>query len=74
MNSGVFDKTVLQPFYSRLATEVYEKNNKDYVMYFETAEYPDSGLGKVNKTGFTSPPGSKNNSANAVLNDHTYCC
>lgn len=43
-------------------------------MYFETAQYPDSGLGKVNKTGFVSPPGGQNNSAHHVLNDHTYCC
>lgn len=43
-------------------------------MYFETAQYPDSGLGKVNKTGFISPPGGQNNSAHHVLNDHTYCC
>lgn len=74
MASGVFDKTALQPLYARLATEVYGKNNEDYIMYFETAEYPDSGLGLVNKTGFTEPPGGKNNSANHVLNDHTYCC
>lgn len=43
-------------------------------MYFETAEYPDSGLGKVNHTGFVTPPGGQNNSAYHVLNDHTYCC
>jgi len=43
-------------------------------MHFETAEYPDESLGKVNPSGFVSPPGGKNGSSFHMLNDHSYCC
>lgn len=69
----MFDRYNLAPLYERVFT-AYKAKDPSTIMYFETAQYPDSGLGKVNKTGFISPPGGQNNSAHHVLNDHTYCC
>ena len=54
--------------------ERFMKNDPTSIMYFETGQFPDSYQGIVNRAGFTSPPGGKNNSANHVLNDHSYCC
>jgi len=73
MDKGEFDRRQLQPLYERLAP-IYKSHNPNYIMHFESAEFPDSGLGLVNATGFTNPPGGKNGSANHALNDHSYCC
>ena len=73
LEQGKFDLLQLQPLYEKLHT-VYQTANPKSIMYFETAQFPDSGLGLVNHTGFSNPPGGQNNSANHVLNDHTYCC
>jgi len=56
LEQGEFDKRDLTPFYEKIY-EAYTKEDPEAIMYFETAQYPDSGLGKVNHTGFVSPPG-----------------
>lgn len=67
------DKKQLTPLYEAVFPK-YMAANPDTIMYFETAQIPDSYLGKVFPAGFSSPPGGQNNSANHVLNDHSYCC
>jgi hypothetical protein len=56
LEQGEFDRRNLTPLYERVYQN-YSEIDPSVIMYFETAQYPDSGLGKVNKTGFVSPPG-----------------
>jgi endoglycosylceramidase len=73
LNPGVFDKKKLTPLYEKVFQK-YKNANPNTIMYFETAQFPDSYTGNVFPTGFESPPGGQNGSANHVLNDHSYCC
>lgn len=73
LQPGVFDKEKLAPLYAKVFKK-YMKHNKNQIMYFETGQFPDSYLGKVENAGFEAPPGGKNGSSNHVLNDHSYCC
>jgi len=56
LEEGQFDLKSLTPLYEHVYAN-YSAIDPSVIMYFETAQYPDSGLGKVNKTGFISPPG-----------------
>ena len=56
---GKFDSTKLQPLYQR-AYDVYQKNDKSKIMFFESAEFPDEiGAfgGLVFHLGFDAPIG-----------------
>ena len=73
---GKFDRVALEPLYSRAYLEAYQPADSSKLMFFEAAEFPDEmGIygGLVFNLGFTKPPGGEMNSANHVLNDHTYC-
>lgn len=73
---GHFDKNNLAPLYTRI-NEKIQKKNKDGLMWFEPAQFPDGvGLGRpfIFNVGFETPPGANIASPNHVLNDHTYCC
>ena len=73
---GYFDQHKLTPMYS----EIYDKyiaSNKDSMMWFEPAPYPDEiGIfdGLIFPAGFKTPPGGEIGSPNHVFNAHTYCC
>jgi hypothetical protein len=73
MEAGVFDSKLLAPLYEKVH-EKYIAANPQSINYFETGQYPDAYLGVVNPAGFDVPPGGEINSANHVLNDHSYCC
>jgi hypothetical protein len=73
---GKMDRTQLAPMYTRIF-EKYQKNDRNSVMWFEPASFPDEiGVlsGIVIPVGFLTPPGAEIGSQNHVLNDHTYCC
>jgi hypothetical protein len=80
---GQLDKTVLQPFFSRIFQEAYKAANNGSIMYFEPVVFPDvigasvfgyQIIDLVRAVGFNKPPGGQLNSANHALNAHTYCC
>lgn len=70
---GNMDKHELTPIYERIF-EKYQEADKDNMMWFEPAQFPDELPGIVWNLGFKKPPGGEIGSPNHVLNDHTYCC
>ena len=56
LEPGVFDLKKLTPLYEAVFTKL-KAANPETIMYFETAQIPDSYLGNVFNTGFKSPPG-----------------
>ena len=74
---GVMDRKHLAPTYAA-AFERYVKHDPNAMMWFEPVTDPDVdgwlNGGTIFPVGFVTPPGGEYNSANHVLNDHTYCC
>lgn len=66
---GHFDRTVLEPMYTRIFKE-YHSIDPSLIMGFEPTALPPDVVFPV---GFYHPPGEVN-STHHVINEHTYCC
>lgn len=65
---GRFDRTVLQPLYTRIINESYGPASDNKIVFFEPGQFPDT----IFDVGFDALPGGAGSEHLHILNDHSY--